>query len=47
MRRWVASLPALALVKVVDGFNDLVGVTAADDGTGRIVVVVAGVRRRR
>ena len=35
----VAGLPALALVKVADGFNDPVGVTSANDGTGRIFVV--------
>lgn len=29
----------LALVKVADGFNDPVGVTAANDGSGRIFVV--------
>ena len=32
-------LPALALVKVADGFNDPVGVASANDGTGRIFVV--------
>ena len=35
----VAGLPPLALVKVADGFNDPVGVTTANDGTGRIFVV--------
>ena len=35
----VPGLPALALVKVADGFNDPVGVSAANDGTGRIFVV--------
>ena len=47
MRRWVASLPALELVKVADGFNDPVGVTSADDATRRTVVVIADVGRRR
>ena len=31
--------PKLALVKVVGGFHDPVGVTAANDGSGRIFVV--------
>lgn len=30
--------PKLALVKVADGFNDPIGVTAANDGSGRIFV---------
>jgi glucose/arabinose dehydrogenase len=35
----VPGLPALALVKVAEGFNDPVGVTAANDGSGRMFVV--------
>ncbi|HEY7138721.1 MAG TPA: PQQ-dependent sugar dehydrogenase [Methylomirabilota bacterium] len=35
----VPGVPPLALVKVADGFNDPVGVTSANDGTGRIFVV--------
>jgi glucose/arabinose dehydrogenase len=35
----VAGLPPLALVKVAEGFNDPVGVTTANDGTGRVFVV--------
>jgi glucose/arabinose dehydrogenase len=35
----VPGAPTLALVKVADGFNDPVGVTAANDGSGRIFVV--------
>src|SRR5262245_10134427 len=31
--------PKLSLVKVADGFNDPVGVSVADDGTGRIFVI--------
>src|SRR5918999_1542559 len=31
--------PKLSLVKVADGFNDPVGVSVADDGSGRIFVV--------
>src|SRR3954469_13097243 len=31
--------PKLSLVKVADGFNDPVGVSVANDGTGRIFVV--------
>jgi glucose/arabinose dehydrogenase len=33
------SMPKLALIKVADGFADPVGVTAANDGSGRIFVV--------
>ena len=35
----VPGAPKIALVKVADGFNDPVGVTAANDGSGRIFVV--------
>jgi hypothetical protein len=35
----VPGLPALALVKVADGFADPVGVASANDGSGRIFVV--------
>src|SRR3979490_1832593 len=35
----IPGAPKLALVKVADGFHDPVGVTAADDGSGRILVV--------
>ena len=35
----VPGAPKLALVKVADGFSDPVGVTAANDGSGRIFVV--------
>ena len=35
----VPGVPALALVRVADGFNDPVGVASARDGTGRIFVV--------
>lgn len=35
----VPKAPKLALVKVADGFADPVGVTAANDGSGRIFVV--------
>ncbi|HUN92776.1 MAG TPA: PQQ-dependent sugar dehydrogenase [Burkholderiaceae bacterium] len=35
----VPGAPKLALVKVAEGFNDPVGVTAANDGSGRIFVV--------
>ncbi len=35
----IAGAPKLALVKVADGFHDPVGVTAANDGSGRIFVV--------
>ncbi len=35
----IAGAPKLALVKVADGFNDPAGVTAANDGSGRIFVV--------
>ncbi len=35
----IPNAPKLALVKVADGFNDPVGVTAANDGSGRIFVV--------
>jgi glucose/arabinose dehydrogenase len=35
----ISGAPKLALVKVADGFNDPVGVTAANDGSGRIFVV--------
>jgi glucose/arabinose dehydrogenase len=35
----VPGVPPLALVKVADGFNDPVGVAAANDGTGRLFVV--------
>lgn len=35
----IAGAPKLALVKVADGFRDPVGVTAANDGSGRIFVV--------
>ena len=35
----VPGAPKLALVKVADGFRDPVGVTAANDGSGRIFVV--------
>lgn len=35
----IPGAPKLALVKVADGFNDPVGVTAANDGSGRIFVV--------
>lgn len=35
----VPGLPALAVVKVAEGFNDPVGVTAANDGSGRMFVV--------
>lgn len=35
----VPGVPALALVKVADGFNDPVGVAAANDGSGRLFVV--------
>jgi hypothetical protein len=34
-----AGAPKLALAKVADGFHDPVGVTAANDGSGRIFVV--------
>ena len=33
------SAPKLALAKVANGFHDPVGVTAANDGSGRIFVV--------
>ena len=35
----VPGVPALALVKVADGFNDPTGVAVANDGSGRIFVV--------
>jgi glucose/arabinose dehydrogenase len=35
----IPGAPKLALVKVADGFSDPVGVTAANDGSGRIFVV--------
>ncbi|MET0517269.1 MAG: PQQ-dependent sugar dehydrogenase [Burkholderiaceae bacterium] len=35
----IPGAPKVALVKVADGFNDPVGVTAANDGSGRIFVV--------
>jgi len=35
----IPDAPKLALVKVADGFHDPVGVTAANDGSGRIFVV--------
>jgi glucose/arabinose dehydrogenase len=35
----IPAAPKLALVKVADGFRDPVGVTAANDGSGRIFVV--------
>ena len=35
----IPGAPKLALVKVADGFIDPVGVTAANDGSGRIFVV--------
>ena len=35
----IPGTPKLALVKVADGFNDPVGVSVADDGSGRIFVV--------
>lgn len=35
----IPGAPKLALVKVADGFKDPVGVTAANDGSGRIFVV--------
>ena len=35
----VPGVPALALVRVAEGFNDPVGVASARDGTGRIFVV--------
>lgn len=35
----VPGVPRLALVRVADGFNDPVGVAAANDGTGRLFVV--------
>lgn len=35
----IPGAPKLALAKVADGFNDPVGVTAANDGSGRIFVV--------
>ncbi|MCD6675482.1 MAG: PQQ-dependent sugar dehydrogenase [Burkholderiaceae bacterium] len=35
----IPGAPRLALVKVADGFHDPVGVTAANDGSGRIFVV--------
>src|SRR3954466_8457926 len=35
----IAGGQKVALVKVADGFNDPVGVTAANDGSGRIFVV--------
>jgi glucose/arabinose dehydrogenase len=35
----IPGAPKLAVVKVADGFNDPVGVTAANDGSGRIFVV--------
>src|SRR5438046_8349146 len=35
----IPGAPKLALVKIADGFRDPVGVTAANDGTGRIFVV--------
>ena len=35
----IPGAPKLALVKVADGFHDPVGVTAANDGSGRIFVV--------
>src|SRR3954454_18222467 len=35
----IPGAPKLALVKVSDGFHDPVGVTAANDGSGRIFVV--------
>jgi glucose/arabinose dehydrogenase len=35
----VPGVPAIALVKVADGFNDPVGVAAANDGSGRLFVV--------
>lgn len=35
----IPGAPKLALVKVADGFHDPVGVTAANDGTGRLFVV--------
>ena len=37
--RTIPGNPKLALVKVADGFNDPVGVSVANDGTGRIFVV--------
>src|SRR3984957_14268561 len=35
----IPGAPKLALAKVADGFHDPVGVTAANDGSGRIFVV--------
>jgi glucose/arabinose dehydrogenase len=35
----VRGAPALELVKIADGFNDPVGVAAANDGSGRLFVV--------
>ena len=35
----IPATPKLSLVKVADGFNDPVGVSVADDGSGRIFVV--------
>lgn len=35
----IPGVPPLALVKVADGFNDPVGVAAANDGSGRLFVV--------
>jgi glucose/arabinose dehydrogenase len=35
----IPGAPALALVKIADGFNDPVGVAAANDGSGRLFVV--------
>ena len=35
----IAGAPKLALAKVADGFHDPVGVTATNDGSGRIFVV--------
>ena len=35
----IAGAQKLALVKVADGFNDPVGVSVANDGSGRIFVV--------
>ena len=35
----VPGVPALALVRIAEGFNDPAGVTSARDGTGRIFVI--------
>ena len=48
----IPGIQKLSLVKVADGFNDPVGVSVADDGSGRIFVVervgrVQNCRQRR